>query len=130
MIVYLDGRIRHIQHDELQEYINKNLKDITKYVKIMPDFSATPIWSLHGNMDYSQLDLSKSTVELMEIWSLWFDHSNPITDELNEKYCTLAEFNMLGNLIFHGVARELPGYLVLYNNYLDKNMLTHQRVTV
>lgn len=116
MLAYIDGKCSVITRTEFLEI----RKTADKFIKIMPDYSATVVWTKTGcNADYTDFPLSLETTMLMTTWGNWFNDNVNTEDEFMYNTCTLDNFYTLGDLIFNRVINELPDYVIVYDNDSD-----------
>ena len=134
--IKLNGKISHglschccaVFNFKPRERVNEMIDEIDtfgsdsgmkNYVKVMPDYNSTGIWTSLGHvMDLSELPISSQTKELLAIWSDEYDRNDdwkPVEERMSPLFDTKSYADE-GFKIAMKIKEELPHYLVAYFN--------------
>ena len=107
-LLYHAGYITSYGNNEyIEKYLEKLLYDKEKYIKLMVDYEAYPIWdSSYMNMSYDRIpSIRIITIQKLEACRLYFD--NVMYDD----YSDMVMYSLMVDA-FENLIHDLPDYTI------------------
>lgn len=92
---------------------------MTKYVKLMPDYCSSGLWTINGAMmEWSSLPVSEELKDRIHLWVSDYDQNNPTfdDDEVDPDVFDIGFHSAQGVELAKEIKRELPDWTVVYFN--------------